>query len=348
MKRALFFLCAGLLLRLTPVALAQDPAPQVSVKPVLINLDNPTGLAFQPTTQALYVADSGAKRILRLEVPTRKIEVSIKGFPQDVYGKGPMYNIGPLGLAFLNEQTLVVGDGGLPDGQELVRIYTVPAAGTTITADQMASSLGPIPAGEQSAMGEGNFYGVAIGSLGIYVTCNGDDNAGWISMSRFAEGMVPGPLTPFIKTKEITSVDAPIAVTMNSEGRLVVGQGGEVNMAGDGLLSIYDADTGALVMSAPSGLSDLCGLAYSPKSGKLYGVDFAWADTTQGGLFRLDVTVDPATNAMTVAPVKIVALDKPTALAFNPEGVLYVTAFGTPVEGDTKKPGQVLEIQGDL
>ena len=36
-------------------------------------------------------------------------------------------NIGPLGLAFADGNTLVVGDGSQEDGKEIVRIYTVGA-----------------------------------------------------------------------------------------------------------------------------------------------------------------------------------------------------------------------------
>ena len=57
---------------------------------------------------------SGAGRIVRIELSTGKVEDVITGFKQDVYGKGPMYDIGPLGLAFLDANTLVVGGGDLP------------------------------------------------------------------------------------------------------------------------------------------------------------------------------------------------------------------------------------------
>ena len=65
---------------------------------------------------------------------------------------------------------------------------------------------------------------------------------------------------------------------------------GEVNVAGDSLLTFYDAKTGKLITSIKTGLSDIVGLAYHPKSGKLYAVDFSWVDPTKGGLYRLDVS----------------------------------------------------------
>ena len=65
-----------------------------------------------------------------MRVVDGKLEDVIVDFPLDVYGKGPMYNMGPLGLAFLDRDTLVVGGGGLVDDNELLRVYKVPSAGS--------------------------------------------------------------------------------------------------------------------------------------------------------------------------------------------------------------------------
>jgi hypothetical protein len=86
-------------------------------------------------------------------------------------------------------------------------------------------------------------------------------------------------------------------------------------------------------------LHDLTGVAYSPKTGRLYGVDFAWAAPAEAGLFELAIEGD------TVKPRKIVALDKPTALAFDPQGNLYVTILGTQVEGSDQPPGGMLFLE---
>jgi hypothetical protein len=98
-------------------------------------------------------------------------------------------------------------------------------------------------------------------------------------------------------------------------------------------------------MRAATNLHDITGLAYSP-SGKLYATDFAWAAPADGGLFRLDVTKNG--NSTSVKAVKITSLDKPTAMAFDKEGNLYVTVFGTAKEGSQAKPGQLIKISGDL
>ena len=148
-------------------------------------------------------------------------------------------------------------------------------------------------------------------------------------------------MTPTIATKEATQVDAPIAITVSPDkSQLVVGQGGEVNVPGDALLTMYDKE-GKLVKSYKTGLHDITGLAYSP-SGKLYCTDFAWADLTQGGLFELVIEGEE------VKPKKILSLDRPTALAFDKEGGLYVTVFGTGKDTGDKPAGGLLWIDPAL
>lgn len=342
MKIARCLSCAGVLILFTAAA----PAQEAKVTPVLKGLLNPTGLAVQPGSGHLFIADSGVLRVLRFDPAAKKAEAVITGFPKDVYGKGPMYDIGPLGLAFLGADTLVVGDGGLPDGQELVRIYAVPPPGAKpITVEDTKYKLGPIAPGDDSLKGEGNFYALAVGAQGIYITSNGDDTKGWVLKIDLADGK-PGKLTPFIKTKVATNVDAPVGITMNKEGQIVVGQMGEINVPNDSLLTIYDAKSGEMKANGETGLYDIAGLAYSPKSGKLYAVDFAWMDTSKGGLFRLDVTASG--EKLNVEAVKIASLDKPTSLAFAPDGTLYVAQIGTAKDPQDDRPGSIVKIEGEL
>jgi hypothetical protein len=330
---ALLLLCGFAL----PAA-AQD----AKVELLVTNLNNPTGLAIQPETGHVFIADSANKRVLRFDHKGKKIDVAISGFGQDVYGKGPMYNIGPLGLGFIKKNRLVVGDGSQKDGSELALVFDLPDEGR-IKADDAKFKLGPISPGDKSAMGEGNFYAVAVTPGAVFFSSNGDDTKGWILRSEIKDAE-PGPLEPFIATKEAVQVDAPVGMTISPDGMLVVGQMGEVNVPEDSLLNVYDPKTGELKLNAKTGLHDIAGLAYSP-SGKLYAVDFAWVDPTKGGLFRLDVKQEGETA--TVEAVKIASLDKPTAMAFGADGTLYVTLFGTAKEGDKKGPGQLVQVVGE-
>ncbi len=317
--------------------------PKITV--VLEGLDNPSGIAIQPETGTVFVSDSGAGRVIKVGADGAAQDV-VKGFSLDVYGKGPMYNIGPLGLAFTGKNTLVVGDGSKPDGEELLLVYELPADGAALNADQAKASFS-LPAADE-IKGEGNFYGVVATPAGIFVTCNGDDTKGWVSKCEIKEDGSFGPYTRFIATKEAVQVDAPVAITVDSRQHLVVGQMGEINVPNDSLLSFYNATTGQLAANFTTGLHDITALAYhpaitgNPKSGKLYALDFAWSDLAQGGLFELVSKPDDTSSSATK---KIASLMKPTAMVFDANGALYVTIMGEAKEGDSAKPGKLLKIE---
>jgi DNA-binding beta-propeller fold protein YncE len=326
---------------LAPGANAQEAKPEV----VVGGLSNPCGVAVQPETGHVFIADSAAGRVVR--VIDGKLEDVITGSPKDVYGKGPFYDIGPLGILFLDKDTLVVGDGGFKDGEEYIRVYTVPAAGQPAIdfVKDLKAQSGPLAAAE-GVLGEGNLYGLAATKNAIYVTCNGDDTKGWVSKVEI-NGTKFGPLERSIATKEAVEVDAPVGITISPRGEIVVGQMGEINKPKDGLLTFYSAANGQKLMNLETGLYDITGLAYSPKSKNLYATDFAWMAAGEGGLFRLDA--DSANPATTLKSVKIAGLDKPTALAFAPDGTLYITVVGP--KGDDEnapKQGQLLKIAPGL
>ena len=318
-----------------------DPATKV----LIVHLDNPSGVTVHPTTGHVFV--SSRQGIFRWAPMTpNKVYLEIEGFPTDVYGKGPKYNIGPLGVSLWGTDRIIVPDGSQPDGEELVRIYKVtddlPAKPRKATESEFA--LGPIKGNpEANYKGEGNYYAAVVWNDTIYVTANGDDTKGWIVGSKIVDGK-PGELTCLIATKEATQVDAPVAITVSPDGSsLVVGQMGEVNVPGDSLLTYYDKE-GKLTKNLKTGLNDITGLAYSPKTGKLYATDFAWAEEIKanGGLFELVIEGDE------VKPKKIISLDRPTALAFDKEGALYLTVFGTGKDTGEKPSGGLIRLEPGL
>ena len=95
----------------------------------------------------------------------------------------------------------------------------------------------------------------------------------------------------------------------------MIGQGGEVTVPEDALLTFYDVKTGKMLLNLETGLYDITGLAYSADSKKLFATDFAWMKTTEGGLFQLISTDD--NGKQSVEAKKLVSLDKPTALAIQ-------------------------------
>lgn len=317
-------------------------ADEIPVKTAVTNLESPTGVAVQPGTGHVFIASRFG--VYRYDPKRHQISLEIEGYPTDVYGKEQKYSIGPLGVAFLSESQLVVADGSRVDGEELVRVYEVgkESLETPIKEASAKVTLGPVKASEQSEKGEGNFYGVAVGDNRIFVTCNGDDTKGWVARSVVKDGK-PGDLELSINTKEATGVDAPAPVTFTPDGKeLVVGQIGEMATPKDSLLTFYNPADGKLIRKLETGLSDLSGLAYSPKTGKLYGTEFGWLPETEAGVYELVI------GEGSVTAKKIVSLDKPAGLAFGPDGRLYVGVFGTVKEGSTDSPGTLVILEAGL
>jgi hypothetical protein len=63
----------------------------------------------------------------------------------------------------------------------------------------------------------------------------------------------------------------------------------------------------------------------------------------EGGLFRIDA------SATGVKTSKIASLDKPTALAFAPDGTLYITVIGPKGENENaSKQGKLLKVAPGL
>ena len=170
------------------------------------------------------------------------------------------------------------------------------------------------------------------------------DKKGWVARLTLEKDKL-GKLERYIATKESVDVDAPAAITMSPRREVVVGQMGEINDQKDSLLTFYDQKSKSLLMSLPAEMFDLVGLAYSPKTGRLYGVDYSWADPKQGGLYRLDAV--RRDGKQVVKATKLIELDQPTALAFNDDGELFITVFGNGDGKDESKApatGKLLKI----
>lgn len=316
---------------------------------VLEGLHNPTGIAKQPGTGHLFVADSGAGKVIR--IVDGKAQDVITDFTTDIYGKGPQYKIGPLGLAFIDENTLVVADGSKIDKEETINVYAVPKAGeAAIKADAAKAKLGPLDNSEE-LLAEGNYYAVAVTKDAIYATGNGDDTKGWIVRAEIKGDGTFGELERFLATKEMTGVDAPVGLTISDRGELVVGQMGEISAPNDALVTFYSPKTKKMLLNLETGLHDITAVAYSPK-GHLYALDFGWGKPEDGGLFRLDAKTED--GAQELEPKKITALKKPTALAFGDDGAMYITIFnetaGDQEGADAAKAttGQVIKLEPGL
>lgn len=334
----LAFLCLAMGLGVGDSASAAEP-PRIET--VMERLHTPYSVAVQPETGEIFVSESGAGRIVRI-VGGQPQEVVV-GFPVEPFRLVPAYRVGPLGMTFANRGTLVVGEGGLAAGADLVRLFEVPAAGQPpIPFDRATTRLGPLIE-EGTTPGEGDFLGIAAAKGGLYVTCLGDDTKGWLARAELNAGKY-GDLKRFIATRPAVSTPTPAALAVSPRGDLVVGHCGQIDTPRDSLLAFYHATSGKLLLKLPLPLHDPAGLAYSPQSQALFAVDAAWSHPNEGGLFQLVAERTP--GGVGVAARKIAPLERPTSLAFAPDGTLYITLLGAPGEGEAAKTGKLVKISG--
>ncbi|HEY2883510.1 MAG TPA: hypothetical protein VGJ15_13775 [Pirellulales bacterium] len=356
-------------------------APKVTVEVVAAKLDHPSGVAVQPDSSDVLVSNTGAGEVVRFaggkaDAPS----TVIAGFAHSTSepNDNPIAGVGPLGLVFLDPNILAVGAGEAKNGDQYIRIFELPKAAADakpIDLGGAKSKLGPTTVTGTTLAGAGNFYSLAVSEFApptLYATNRGPNERGWVFKSDIRNRTAPSPLTPNINTKIENHTAAPSAVAVSPRGLLVVGNMGTLDQPHDSWLSFYNTKTEPVTLMAhyPTSLHDIVGLAYSPKSGALYAIDFAAAHPADGGVYRLDAaTIDRRSG---VKAVKIAAIDRPTALAFSPDNTLYVTSFGVAAESkssDTKstsetkstdetKPasegtpvqtgGQLVKITGDL
>lgn len=340
---------------LAPPAYAEpaDESDKFTVETLLTGLDNPCGIVIRNgvgdgVPYELFIAESGAGRILRVmsDKPSETTP-AITGFPVDSYGDAtkdePEYRIGPLGMVFLTKSKLAVGTAGLPQGEDLVVVFALPSDGSALTYEQQDHAVGPIPKGPKTTSGEGNFYGLAKTDDALFVTSNGDDDEAWILKATFHANKL-SDLQPFIATNRLVGTTGPTAAVINPKKNahyLVVSQMAGFEQDRDSLLTYYSPKSGKLAMSVQTGLYDIAGLAYSPTD-NLYAVDVVRDDAKLGGVYRIDAA--EVEGRASSRAVKIATAERPTALAFGPDGALYVTALGTRQAPNGDPTGVLLKI----
>ena len=300
------------------------------------NLLNPRAVAIQPETGHLFVAESGALRVVRF-VDGEPEEVVV-GFSKDYTGKSPIYEIGPLSLLFLDRNTLLVGDGGREPGMDQIRVVNVPDVGEPpVKLKRDVDKQLRLQTDDQHEA-NGNFW--AMTKLDDYVmaTCGDDMRQGWIARTPI-RGNRPTDLKRFFSTVRSVQTRAPYAITTSPEGEIVVSQTGESRDDPDSLLLFFGSD-GDFLDSFKTGLNDIFGLAYGPNRGRLFAVDFYQAKPNEGGLYKLVGTREGC------RAVRFATLPRPSSLAFAPNGDLYVTTVGRYVDGAQVANGRLLRFKG--
>jgi hypothetical protein len=311
----------------------RDDASLYTVETIASGLACPTSLAVRGGATAvapfqLFIAEAGEARIVRVAAEKdAKVTPVIVGFPKS--DRGPLLggSVGPLSVAFLTANRLVVGDGGLGDGADLIRVYSLPDGDAELTFDQVDHTAGPIKASSRSIAGEGAFADLAGSDDACFVVPRSGDERGWILKAIVDANRVAG-LEPFVSVRDALGATHPTAVTVDprtDHHYLLIATAGEFDGQPDSRVTMVSPTSGDAALALAPGLRDITAIAYSP-AGDLYVADFAASDPRAGGAYRLEAAqVDGRESCRAV---KIARVERPTALAFTPDGALYVTTLG--------------------
>jgi hypothetical protein len=305
---------------------------------VLEGLNNPTGLAIQPETGILYVADSGNGQIVRLA--ENKFEPVITDFPKELLGTTPPMNIGPLSLAFSGKDMLIVTTGGQPAGEDAVRSYTLPAQPAAAKYDNSTAALS-LPAVEGTNVAEGNFFGLGLSLNAIYTTSQGDGNKGWLNVATLKPTEGIETLVRHIPTVESVGTPMPTAITVTPHGYVLVGSLGGLGPEKDSVAAFFEPGSKKMIMKLELGLHDVTAIAYSARR-QMYVLDMAWSQA-EGGLYRIieDKSVPSGLRTKLIAK-----LPHPTAMCFDSEGALNITLRGK-LDDKGNSQGSLVRIPSD-
>lgn len=334
------------LLSLSPLLAGQptcaDEAAPPKVETVVDGLDHPMALAIQPGTGMVFISESGAGRISRL-TPDSAVE-AVGGFPTAMVGSGNQaLTLGPLGIAFADRNLLAVGITANAAESSPVRVYELPASGDKIAADKPKHTVALGQGDGKKATAAGNIFALALDVPGQMAAASFDSrhpDRGWLGRFEISAERV-GALTPMIGT----GTEQPRAFAVSPRGEWVTIEIATADQPGRSLLKFYHPETRKALLRLDTGLRDVSGLAYSPRTGWLYVTAAGEQDSAEAGVFRLDRAL--VKDKPGVKPILVAKLDRPTALAFAPNGVLYAALLGKAASAE-KKTGSVVRLIGRL
>jgi hypothetical protein len=309
-------------------------ADDITVETVLADLNAPRSVAIRPggtpERYEVFVADRGAQRIVKMwSNEPKRATVVVTGFPAAADSDAGTEEGNPFSLLFLDEKHLVVGMAGAPPE---LRVYEFAAAGGPLAADAAKQRVTPQLPDEGACLGlartrSNDFVAdmllVGVSRSGLWKVPVRANMLG--EMSRLEGG--PGFL-----------VHMPLAIS--EQGYLLAVDDSSRSIRNRFLF--LNPTNGQVVHQLDPRLTEVSGVAYSPNSGNLYAIAKVYGKDEEG-LFRLDDAREPGGQAVTVT--KLANIREPTAMAFGPDGALYVTALADKTKGDG---GELLKVTGEL
>ncbi|MCA8940705.1 MAG: hypothetical protein KDB07_12885 [Planctomycetes bacterium] len=305
---------------------------------LLSGLNNPSGIAFSSSGQ-LAVCEAGAGdssgRVHIMDLEGRDV---LAGFPTEYWKVdadtgAKSYKVGPLSAVYLNNDTLLVTNAGLADGDETI---------LTMDLNGQASASNSAAYVSDNDHGEGNLTGMALSSDGsvAYVCGQGSDAKTWVLRYDVAKNELA---RAFSADDHGIAVNSPMQCRLVNDETLLVLYSG-IGAVANGAIVQWNVRTGLpdAQWTLPN-LVDPMGMDFIPGSkNELVVVDNNWQLNTvnPGALAR--VTLGEAGEA-TVTMLDAPTLMGPVSCTFGPDGMLYVTELGANID---KAEGRLVILGG--
>lgn len=321
---------ALLLLSTVTAAQGQSGIDGVAMQTVVEGLDNPTALALRPggprSGSNLFVAEAGAGRVIGLSTDSDSEPpiAALTEFSRDGGG-------GPSCMVFRSRNRLLVGQSSTNESPATVHEYDIDDDRLPILSSAAKSKL-DYKANDKAI----TLADIARSDDALFVATADHQ---WLLKTHLM-GSKAGELEPFVRPIDATQVGTPRAVTVSAKGYLLAAESGPPGSTGNAILVFHHPVN---LISPPllvleTELDDITALAYSPVTDRLYAAAIA----PQSGVYRIDAV--PLAGRDGCRAVLVAQVERPTALVFSDDGVLYVTANG----GDDRAQGKLLKLTGEL
>jgi DNA-binding beta-propeller fold protein YncE len=329
----------------------------LAVETMLDELDSPSAVAVRPGGTMdrfeIFVAERAAGQIIKWVAGETEPQPAIVGFQPGGADEGRSQQTGLQAIHFLDPTRLVVIAAD-QDRTALVRSYEL-RDDAPVKADAMHEQVG---VAAQNGIRRGTealrLHDVArtlandrVPDLMI-VTATGDERERGLWKVPVRAGTI-GDLLPFAAETQRSSPllggvrggSHPTAIAVSNQGYVAVAQAKDSHSE----LAFYNPIDGARLMQCALDLTNIAALAYSPQTGNLYAAAVN-SDEVDSGIYRIDDESQPAAPACKA--IKVADIKHPTAMAFAPDGTLYVSAMGDNDDDTRYDNGVLLKITGNF
>jgi hypothetical protein len=345
--------CIASLIAVGSLAAAVSAADELTVSTVLTGLQRPCGVAIRPEASGenyeIYVTDAGTGRIVRIRNSEPGTgEDAIAGFASQRNGES-FQSSGPCGLFFLDRTRLVVtGSGG--DGHAFVRLYELSDGQTPLAAERYEQQVELSAGNAEAAASVESFHGLArtlangsVADMLIIAAIGKQGSAGAWKLPIRAGTL--GELESFATAALSDKSTVPGGVAVGPHGYVVISEPMVKNDSNINRLRFLNPIDGSAALEVTVDLPAIASLAYSPRTGNLYAAAVGSRDTQRDGVYRFDDAGEPGRPACIA--VRVAEVRRPAALAFGPDGALYVAAWGEPNEQDANS-GVLIRCSGEF